>query len=125
MSNFDRTPFIEAREDIRDLVSMPLQAWLMIPPARRRDVAYDNIIAIPIDLAAAEYAVTVMQSETGWSIDVTKMITPRCKLHLAGRARSYVSALYQLADSADLRLRDLERQAKAEHENARKNEVAA
>lgn len=125
MPDFDSTPFAQAREDIRDLVSIPLQAWMLVPPARRTDKVFSSIVAIPLDLAAADFSVNVAQTDQGWYVEVSKHLAPKVRLHLAGRARSYLSALYQLADSADLALRDLEKQARKNHAKAQESEVAA
>jgi|GEM_PF-2788015 len=124
-TEFDPTPYAQAREDIRDLVTMPVQAWMLIPPARRRDAHFVSLLSIPLDLGAAGYVVTVTQTERGWSIEVTKPIEPRIKLHLAGSARSYVSALYQLADSASDVIGRMERKARQAAEDKALEQEAA
>lgn len=111
-TEFDATPYAEARDDIRALVAKPIQAWMQTPPARRRDSDFNALLVIPLDLGAAGYIVTVTQTERGWSVEATKAMQPRIKLHLAGTARSYVSALYQLADSAPDVIGRLERKAR-------------
>jgi hypothetical protein len=97
---------------------------MLIPPARRRDEHFASLMTIPLDLAAAGFAVTVTQDDKGWHVDLKKVMSPKVRLHLLGEARGYMSALYQLADSADLALRDLERRAKRIWREAQIEEAA-
>lgn len=124
-SDFDATPFAQAREDLRDLVTMPLQAWMLTSRSIRRARIPHDLLSIPLDLAAADFAVTVSQSDRGWYVEVVKKLTTKQRLHLVGQARSYLSALYQLADSATGALDRLEREARAQHERTQEGEVAA
>lgn len=125
MNDFDETPFTEARKDIEQLISKPLQAWMLVPPARRRDKTFAAIMTIPLDLAAAEYALTVTQTEKGWHLELRKQLTPSSRLHLVGEARSYLSALYQLADASEQAIDKLQRTAKRKYKQLQESEVAA
>lgn len=109
---YDPAPFQQARADIRDLITTPLQGWMLIPPDRRTETLYQLLLTVPLDLAAAGYIVTVSQDDAGWRIDARKEMLIGCTLHLYGQARSYVATLYRLADMADMWIGDVERRAK-------------
>lgn len=109
---YDPAPFQQARQDIRELLTTPLQAWMLTPPAYRRDRAYTALLTAPLDLAAAGYVVTVSQEEAGWRVDVRRELTTGCMLHLYGEAPSYVAMLYRLADMAHLAIDGLQSKAK-------------
>lgn len=104
--------FQQARADIRDLITTPLQAWILIPPDRRTETVYQSLLTIPLDLAAAGYIVTVSQEETSWRLDVRKKMLTGCMLHLYGVAPSWVTTLYRFADLAIIRIDDAECRAR-------------
>lgn len=112
MIDFDPTPYARMREDVRDLVTVPVQAWMLTPPARRRDEMFVDLLTIPIDLAAADYCFTVTQTDRGWYLELKRKVAPRSTLHVSGQARSYVSALFQLADAAGPEIDRLEHKAR-------------
>lgn len=113
--SFSRKPFRDAERDFRDLVSVLVRAWKAFSRPRRTTAAYRALLEAPMDLAACGYDVSVRQDERGWHIDVRKELTQGSVLHLTGDARSYASALFQLADSAELAITDLERRARNRH----------
>jgi hypothetical protein len=112
-TEFNLKPFHDVRRDLRDLVTVPVQSWLMIPSARRTVPIYRSLTEIPMDLAAAGFRVTVMQGETGWSVEIEKDVIEGATLHLTGQARSYAAALFQLANQAAPTITDLENAARA------------
>jgi hypothetical protein len=116
-NEFSRKPFQNARRDLRDLITVPVQAWMMIPPARRNVRAYRTLTDIPLDLAAAGFNVTVVQDDRGWTVAIKKDLMEMATLHLTGGARSYAAALFQLADQAALAIADLEAAARATWES--------
>lgn len=121
--DFDTTPFTQAREDVRELMTAPLRRWMQTPPAIRRDAMFVPLLAVPLDLGAASFQVTVTQSEKGWRIEAKRQLTTTSRLHVAGEARSYISALYQLADSAEEAIDRLQRQARRHHEARQKHDA--
>lgn len=120
----DTTPFNQAREDLCDLLTTPVQAWMLKPSARRTDSAYQDLLTVPMDLAAAGFAVTVKQTESGWNVDLKRTIAKGSSLHLHGSARSYLSCLFQMANDAAGAVTRCEDAARKAAENEL-NEVAA
>lgn len=107
-------PFTQVREDLRDLLTMPVQAVMLTPALRRAETEYQELLTIPLDLAACGFTVTVRQLEAGWCIDLERRICTGRTLRLNGHARSYVAALFELAETACKAIDDLERAARRE-----------
>ncbi|HWV23964.1 MAG TPA: hypothetical protein VNZ58_07225, partial [Thermomicrobiales bacterium] len=72
MMELDTTPFDLARQDIRDLLTVPLRRWMATPPAVRRDAMFVRLLSLPLDLGAAGFEVTITQGERGWSVEAKK-----------------------------------------------------
>lgn len=125
MTDFDTTPFEEARADIDALVMQPVRSWMETPPAMRQRRMFAALLMIPLDLGAAGFQVTVTQGEDGWYLELKKPLTPKIRLNLVGQARSYLSALYQLADTAEGAIARLERKARRDHQELREQESEA
>lgn len=70
----------------------------------------------PPDLAACGCTATVRRPDTGRCINLERRICTDHTLRLNGRSRSYVSALFQLGETAGKVLDDMERTAKRESE---------
>lgn len=111
-ASFDRRPFFQARRDFRDIVSIPVMAWVGFTPARKTVPAYRDLIDAPMELAAAGYRVTTTTNGEGWRIVIEKEIAPGAVLEVDGVARSYASALFQIANAYDQEITDLERKAR-------------
>jgi hypothetical protein len=111
-TRFDRRPFVQTHQEMRDLVSKPIDSWMTLPPVLRTVPAYAPLLAIPLELSAAGYLVTTCQTGSGWCITIEKAITDTAVLHLQGEATSYAHAWFQVADQVDLVLEDLEALAK-------------
>lgn len=108
----DRYAIQQARTTLRDLVSIPVAAWMALSPARRTVDAYRWLLGIPLDLSAAGYQVSTIQTGAGWSITIEKAITETAVLHLQGEATRFAHALFQVADQIDFAIGDLEARAK-------------
>lgn len=109
---YSRKAFQRARRDIRDLLSTPVQAWMLAPPARRTDAMYRDLLTVPLDLAAAGYAVTVTQTEHGWCIEMRRDLMDGYGLALHCEARSWAACLWQLAEDAGSVIDDLQNKAR-------------
>lgn len=121
---FDRRPFFQARRDLRDLITVPVMAWVGFTPARKTVPAYRDLIDAPMELAAAGFSVTTTTNGEGWRIVVEKEITEGADLYLEGVARSYASALFQIASTVDQALSDLEIEARKAWERAQEGVAA-
>jgi hypothetical protein len=113
---YSRKAFQCARRDIRDLLSTPVQAWMLVSPARRTDAMYRDLLTVPLDLAAAGYAVTVSQTEHGWCIEMRRDLMDGYELALHCEARSWAACLWQLAEDAGGAIDDLQHKARRESE---------
>lgn len=125
MSNFDRRPFFQVRRDIRDIVSIPVMAWMAFTPARRTAAAYRPLTDIPLELAACGFKITTVSDGGRWHISASKEVVPGSLLELTADARSYAAALFQIAHDADRTISDLETKARRRWTDAQKEEAAA
>lgn len=124
MITFDNRPFYAARRDLRDLITVPVMAWMAFSPARKTTRVYRDLIDAPMELAAAGFSVTTTTNGEGWRIVIEKEITEGADLYLEGVARSYASALFQIANTVDQALRDLESEARTAWERAQEGVAA-
>lgn len=122
---FNRGPFRAVRFDIRDFISIPVQAWLAFGKARKTTEAYRALLEIPMDLASAGFDVSVRHDDLGWHIDLSKELGDNIVLEMNGAARSYAAALFQIAQMADVAISDLERTARRTWEREQDSEAAA
>lgn len=125
MNAFDRRPFLQARRDFRDVVSIPVMAWMAFSPARKTTRAYRSLLDIPLELSACGCTVTTLTDGEAWHINVTKEIAPGSVLEITTEARSYAACLFQLATTVDQAITDLERDARAAWDAEQRKEVAA
>lgn len=103
------SPFALVRDDLHELLTVPVQRWTTAGNARRTAAEYQHLLTIPLDLAACGFTVTITQTKAGWEIGLTRKLTEEATLQVHAVARSYVAALFQVADRATRAVGDMER----------------
>lgn len=124
-AGYGRKKFKSARHHLYEIICVPVQEWMVAPPARRTDAAYRELTEIPMELATHGFRVSLARPDGRWVIDVEGDITSSARLHIQGEAESFVSALFQINTQVDTAVGDLERKARRAWEAGQPEEEAA
>ena len=108
----DAPPFTCIRDNLRDLLTAPVQRWTSAGTARRTATTYHPLLTIPLDLAACGFTVTISQTDAGWELTLGRPIRNGPNLQAHAVARSYAAALFQPAHTATRVLDQLESDAR-------------
>lgn len=94
-----------ARIQFRECLALPLkQAMLKRSPLASAQLVW----AIPMEAAAAGFALTMLQDETGWHVTLSRAIDGDALIETAGDASSLLKALFQVVDFTEQRIAGLE-----------------